>query len=132
MNHVSKRLVKGNLIYEEISSNKEKIGVAITLEMVNDDVEFYKEIGYLQKLLQNFNIGALSIDQKDYLCEQSSKLKKWMVATRQPTSSIPCVGINIETQQRNVTWIKLGFNVPRTKHIPNIGEFSTTRRYLHN
>jgi hypothetical protein len=52
-------------IYEEISSNEEKIWIAKTLKTVNDDVEFYKEVEDLQKSLQSFNIGTLSIDQKN-------------------------------------------------------------------
>jgi len=56
----------------------------------------------------------------NFFRKQSSKLKKWMVAVEEmigwpPTSSKRCVGSNIETQQRNVTWTRLGFNVPRTK-----------------
>ena len=50
-------------IYEKLPSNEEEIGSAETLKIVNDDVEFYKEVEDLQKSLQNFNIGALSIDQ---------------------------------------------------------------------
>lgn len=41
-------------IYEELSSKKNER----TFEMVNDDVEFYKNVEDLKKLLQNFNIGA--------------------------------------------------------------------------
>jgi hypothetical protein len=50
-------------IYEKLPSNEEEIGSAETLKIVNDDVEFYKEVEDLQKSLQSFNIGALSIDQ---------------------------------------------------------------------
>jgi hypothetical protein len=79
-----------------------EIGVAETLKTVNDDVELYKEIEDLQKSLQSFNIGALSIDQKNIFREQSSKLRKWMVAVekmiaRPPTSFMPRAGNNIET-----------------------------------
>jgi hypothetical protein len=45
---------------------------------------------------------------------------------RPPTSSIPCAGSSIETQQRNVTWTRLGFNVSKTTDMHDIGELSTT------
>jgi hypothetical protein len=118
-------------IYEEISSNEEEIGVAETLKTVNDDVELYKEVKDLQKSLQSFNIRALSIDQKNFFREQSSKLTKWMVAVekmiaRPRTSFMPRAGSNIETQQRNVTWTRLGFNVSKQTRMHDIGESSIT------
>ena len=58
---------------EELSSNEEEIGTTRTIKMVNDDIEFYKEVENLQKSLQSFNIGALSIDKKK-ICEQNLKL----------------------------------------------------------
>jgi hypothetical protein len=81
--------------------------------------------------LQSFNIRALSIDQKNFFREQSSKLRKWMVAVekmiaRPPTSSMPCAGSSIGPKQRNVTWTRLGFNVSKTTHMHDIGESSTT------
>jgi hypothetical protein len=60
-------------------SNEKEIGVAETLKTVNDDVELYKEVEDLQKSLQSFNIGALSIDQKNFFRKQSSKLRNgWL------------------------------------------------------
>ena len=64
-----------NAIYEELPPNEEEIRIVRTLETVNDDDEFYKEIEDLQKSLESFNIGALSINQKK-ICEQSSNLRK--------------------------------------------------------
>ena len=63
--------------------------------------------------------------------EQSSKLRKWMVAVekmivRPPTSFMPRAGSSIETQQRNVTWTRLGFNVSKTTRMHDIDESSTT------
>ena len=52
-------------IYKEIPSTEEEIGVAETLKTVNDDVELYKDVEDLQKSLQSFNIGTLSIDKKN-------------------------------------------------------------------
>lgn len=68
-----------NAIYEEISSNKEEIGIARTIETIIDDVEFYKDVEDLQKSLQSLNIEALSIDQKIFLCVLHSKLRNWMI-----------------------------------------------------
>ena len=120
-----------NAIYEELPFNEEEIGIAKTLKTVNDDVKFYKEVEDLQKTLQNFNIGALSIDQRNFFCEQSLKLRKWMVAVekmiaRSPTNSMPCARISIEGRQMNLTWTRLGFNVSKTTHMHDIGESSTT------
>ena len=47
-----------------------------------------------------------------------------------PTSSMLCVGDNIDTHQWNVTRTKLGFNVPKTKHVHDIGDLSTTTTLL--
>jgi hypothetical protein len=63
----------------------------------------YKEVEDLQKSLQSFNIGALSIDQKNFFLEQSSKLRKLMIAVekmiaRPSTSFMPRAGSSIETQ----------------------------------
>jgi hypothetical protein len=44
--------------------------------LFNDDVEFYKNVKDLQKSLQSFNIGALSIYQKNFFREQSLKFEK--------------------------------------------------------
>ena len=123
-----------NAMYEELSSNEEGIGIARTLDTVNDDIEFYLKIEDLQKSLQSFNIGILFIDQKKNR-EQSSKLRKLMIAVkkmiaRPPTSSMLRAGSSIETQQRNVTWTRLGFNVPKTTHIHDIGESSTAMTLL--
>ena len=43
---------------------------------------------------------------------------------------MPHARSNIETQQNNVTWTRLGFNVSKTKHIHDIGESSTTTMVL--
>jgi hypothetical protein len=65
-----------NAIYEKLPTNEEGVGIAKTPKTVKDDVELYKKVQDLQKSLQSFNIGALSIDQKNFLREQSSKLRK--------------------------------------------------------
>jgi len=43
-----------------------------------------------------------------------------------PTSFMPRAGSSIETQQKNVTWTRLGFNVSKTTRMHDIGESSTT------
>ena len=52
-----------NAICEELPINEEEIRIARTLETVNDDANFYKEVEDLQESLQSFDIGALYIDQ---------------------------------------------------------------------
>ena len=109
-----------NVIYEELSSNKEKIRIVETLKTVNDDVELCKEVEDLKKSLQSFNIGALSIDQKKFR-EQRSKLKIWMVAVETMIAQLPTnfmlhARSSIEIQHMNVTWIRLEFNVSKITH----------------
>jgi hypothetical protein len=49
-----------------------------------------------------------------------------LMIARPPRSFMPRAGSSIGTQQTNVTWPGVGFNVSKTTHMHDIGESSTT------